>query len=592
MLKVYRSLLNIGVYDDIPAYEANRVRFANFLEMFAQAFYIFYFVFGIFIESRFFMVVSGFLIIAGALGLYLNKFRYYNLSRFILLSSLSIALLAVCNVLNAGSYFGLFFFPVFVSYALYYDLRHDLPYAAVNVAISLFCAIGSYTFPHQWIMAVNLSPGVVEVIHYTNYTLSIGVTITYIVYIIGQVNKSGRELMALYQESERQRAELNEAKQKAEAAFQAKSIFLSNMSHELRTPLNGIIGTVHLLLQEPMLAEQKEHYNVLKYSSEHMLGLINDVLDFSKMEAGKMEMNQESFNLKKSLNKIYTIFKQRFDEKGIAFDFIIDRSLDKNFDADETKLRQVLTNLIGNALKFTLTGQVVCTARLVSGNSQTAEIYFSVQDTGIGMSKDKQQIVFHAFSQGESATTRRFGGTGLGLAISSRIVQMFCGSLEVSSEEGMGSNFFFTAKLPVSQATTSFVNESRVSTLGSLKGLRVLIAEDSAVNMMIARKFLQRWDVQIVEATNGRKALEQFGQNEFDVLLIDLDMPMMDGYEAVAEIRKNNKSIPAIAFTAAVIPNMKETLTQKGFTDFLQKPFRPEDLHKKIAHYYTAPSFI
>ncbi|MFL5788080.1 MAG: ATP-binding protein, partial [Flavisolibacter sp.] len=320
-------------------------------------------------------------------------------------------------------------------------------------------------------------------------------------------------------------------------------------------------------------------------SSEHMLSVVNDVLDFSKIEAGKMELLNDAFNLKTLLDKVHTVFKNQFDDKKVAFEFKVDLSLDKYFKGDETRLRQVLTNLIGNALKFTDKGKVECVAQLVSSDSQNANIYFSVQDTGIGMSIEKQQIIFEAFNQGESSTTRRFGGTGLGLTISKKIVSMLGGDLRVESEPGEGSHFFFTIQMPISQENRAFVNEKKVSTLDSLKGTRVLVAEDSPVNMTITHKFLERWDVTIHEATNGLEAVQFFNENEYDLVLIDLDMPIMDGYEALAEIRKVSQNIPAIAFTAAVLPNMKEHLTSKGFNDFLQKPFRPEDLHRKISMY-------
>lgn len=201
------------------------------------------------------------------------------------------------------------------------------------------------------------------------------------------------------------------------------------------------------------------------------------------------------------------------------------------------------------------------------------------------MTQEHQQTIFDAFNQAETSTTRRYGGTGLGLTISKKIVIKMGGDLNLHSEKGKGSCFYFSIMMPFVQNKKPFVNENNVSVLPGLKGTRVLVAEDSSVNMTITCKFLQRWDVIIHEAVNGQEAVELFRQNEYDLVLIDLDMPVMDGYEALIEIRKVNRDIPAIAFTAAVLPQMKEFLTGKGFNDFLQKPFRPEDLHKKISKY-------
>jgi len=371
----------------------------------------------------------------------------------------------------------------------------------------------------------------------------------------------------------------------------AKSRFLSNISHEMRTPLNGIVGTVNLMLQEPSLPEQKQNLEVLKYSSEHMLSVVNDVLDYSKIEAGKMELSNDAFNMKIVLEKIYTVFKNQFQHKKVEFGFDIDPALDKFFKGDETRLRQVLTNLIGNAHKFTEKGAVQIEAKLVGSDSLGADIYFSVQDTGIGMTKDQQKLIFEAFNQGETSTTRRFGGTGLGLTISKKIVTMLGGDLKLTSEPGRGSRFFFTIRMAFSQFNNGFVNEKRVSKLESLKGIRVLVAEDSPVNMTITRKFLERWEVAVHEATNGQEAVQLFQKNEYDLVLIDLDMPVMDGYEALVEIQKINQAVPAIAFTAAVLPNMREHLAMKGYNDFLQKPFRPEDLHKIIVRFCLNKTF-
>jgi CheY-like chemotaxis protein/two-component sensor histidine kinase len=367
--------------------------------------------------------------------------------------------------------------------------------------------------------------------------------------------------------------------------MKTKTQFLSHMSHELRTPLNAIIGTSNLLLDEDRLEQQEEHLQMLKNSSEHMLHLVNDVLDYSKIEADMMKIEKIAFDGKLFFDKIQSMFQNQFKTKGIVLKMDIEETLYRNFISDETKLSQVLCNLISNALKFTESGEVTLTAKLEKSTSKKAMVSFSVKDSGIGISNKHQELVFLSFTQGDKSTTRKFGGTGLGLSISKKMVELLKGELKVDSKLGNGSEFYFTVPLGVSINNKQFVNEKTMKTLKNLENLNVLIAEDNGINMMIVRKFLNKWSISPTEAINGVEAIQKFDKAKHDVLLIDLEMPEMDGYETIAEIRRTNKDIPVIAFTAAMYDNMHNDLLSHGFTDYLQKPFKPEDLHGKIAQY-------
>lgn len=378
--------------------------------------------------------------------------------------------------------------------------------------------------------------------------------------------------------------ELMKAKQKAETASRAKTRFLSNMSHELRTPLNGIVGASNLLLQEQYLPEQVPHLEILKFSSEHMMVLINEILDFNKIESGRFELENVPLNIKAFLRKLETQFSIQAQRKGLQFILDLDDTLETEFLTDETRLNQIFSNLLSNAIKFTHAGSITLGARKLSSTSKKSVIQFMVQDTGIGIPAHKQQEIFEIFTQADTDTTRKYGGTGLGLAISKKLVGLFSGELLLESEEGKGSTFYFTLELEINENAKLYIDAEKSRQLPGFDRLKVLIAEDNAVNMSVARKFLTKWGIEVHEAVNGREAVDKFrqGTGTFDLVLIDLEMPEMDGITALSEIRKIQSSVPAIAFTAAVYEDMRIDLMKKGFMEVVPKPFRPEDLHNKI----------
>lgn len=385
--------------------------------------------------------------------------------------------------------------------------------------------------------------------------------------------------------------EILKAKEKAEKAAQIKSRFLSNMSHELRTPLNAIIGTTNLVLQEEYLPSQRQSFEVLKYSSEHMMHLVNDILDFSKIEAGKMQLENSQFSLKSFLQKVVTSFSPSVTAKQLEFKVQIDENTDLEIYGDEMRLNQIMNNLLSNALKFTKEGTIEVAVRTVALKSSSAEVYFSVTDTGIGIPQAKIRQIFESFTQADIETTRKYGGTGLGLAITQRIVEQMGGALKVNSEPDKGSAFYFTLSFNITKQQRPYVDEDKLKNLSSLDGLRILLAEDNPINMMVAKRFLEKWNIEVISAENGLIAVDLFHKNKPDLLLVDLEMPEMDGAQTVAEIRKTHPTIPIIAFTAATYENIRQDLLDKGFNDYVPKPFKPEELHKKIQQYAAASGF-
>jgi PAS domain S-box-containing protein len=369
------------------------------------------------------------------------------------------------------------------------------------------------------------------------------------------------------------------AKEKAEKATQVKSRFLSNMSHELRTPLNAIIGTTNILNQEDCLPAQQEYLTVLKHSSEHILELINDILDISKIEAGKMELESIEFNFQNFIQKVIAPFQATLSPQ-LTLISKIDPELQMVIIGDETRLQQVLNNLLSNAKKFTSSGSITLTTKLFNRTEKNVSIYFEVTDTGIGIKPSKMKQIFESFTQANTETTRKYGGTGLGLSISTSLVQKMGGQLVAESEFGKGSTFKFTLTFGIGNSNLAV--DTPILYLKSLEGYKVMIAEDNSINMMVANKFLTKWNLEVDQAVNGIEALQLYHKNHYDLLLIDLEMPEMDGKEAVRRIRQTNTQIPIIAFTAAVYANMEEDLHQRGFSGFVSKPFKPEQLHSKI----------
>lgn len=373
-----------------------------------------------------------------------------------------------------------------------------------------------------------------------------------------------------------------QAKGRAEKAAAAKARFMSNMSHELRTPLNAIIGTTYLLIQDQELLQHTDHFKILKNSSEHMLQLVNEVLDFSKLDEGKLEFISEPFDLTLSMQQAADSFATVMKQKNVQMLMDIGSLPDgQKLVGDEMRLKQVILNLLSNAVKFTETGSVTLQTHVMKVTRTAAEIYFAVSDTGIGIAPEKLNIIFESFTQADAETTRKYGGSGLGLSICKELVKKMGGDLRVTSEIGKGSCFYFTLLLPFRQRVM-IVPKEELQGLKKLTGIRILLAEDNVVNRKIALRFLNSWGAIIDTAENGKIAWDLFREKTYDLLLVDLEMPLMDGKQLLAEIRSINKEIPVIAFTAAVYENMYDDLRKHGFNSYLHKPFRPDEMHRNI----------
>lgn len=372
------------------------------------------------------------------------------------------------------------------------------------------------------------------------------------------------------------------ARDQAEKASKAKGDFLSVMSHEIRTPLNAIIGIAHLMMHEPLPPNQVENLKTLNLSAENLLNLINDILDYSRIEEGKLELSLKKVNLRDLVNNIRLSHRMRAQEAGNSLMVTFDPWLATTVWADEVRLGQILNNLVSNAVKFTNNGTIRIELFVERTAGEEMDVRFSITDTGIGIETEKQAVIFEHFSQADSEITRKYGGSGLGLTIVKRLLKLMRSDISLESSPGNGSKFYFTLRLKTDLNESNQHHSGNALQVKDLDGIKILLVEDVEFNVMVAKKMLSNWKAQVEVAENGEIAVEKAREQDFDLILMDLQMPVMDGYTATREIRTFNQEVPIIALTAFASSDVENMSMDVGMNAFLSKPFKPTDLYEVI----------
>ena len=379
--------------------------------------------------------------------------------------------------------------------------------------------------------------------------------------------------------------EMQLAKEKAEKASLAKAQFLSTITHELRTPLYAVTGLTHLLLEEDPKEQQKEHLNSLKFSGEYLLSLINNILDLNKLEANKVEIEKTTFSLKKRINDVLVALKKSADDRKNTLRLEYDDSVPDKLVCDSLKLSQVFINLIGNSVKFTQNGEVVIRISKLDQNKQKVKLNFEIEDNGVGISKKKQKSIFENFSQASLQINRKFGGTGLGLSIVKNLLELMGGKIQLESQLGKGSKFWFNLNFNISDEFKEEENQSNVTydvDYGALENKNVLVVEDNKINQMITKKILEKNKMICEVADNGMDAVNMVKEKNYDVVLMDIHMPGISGIEATQKIREFDKNLPIIALTAVTIDENLDDFYRAGFNEIIPKPFKTEEFFEKI----------
>ncbi|MBI1183112.1 response regulator [bacterium] len=527
----------------------------------------------------------GALFLTNALMYYFSRYRRVRSQKFRLIFLLSSFAALALSLYNNNGLLGVTPYYLLLTYMIYltvFRMRYHIALSSLMLLLVFGAAVWQYQ--SETLLHTEITQSLVTLLLTLFFSLGL------INYLRMNYSLEKRKVLETNKELAASQVATRKAMEEAISASKAKAEFLSTMSHEIRTPMNAVIGMTHLLLQENPREEQMDNLQTLKFSAESLLALINDILDFSKIEAGKIAFEKIEFSLKDLVRSVKEALAVKAHDKGINLHVMLDDNLPEVVMADPTRLTQILNNLVGNAVKFTQKGSVTIELKVIKRVDKLVNINFSVIDTGIGIPTEQQEKIFEKFSQASTSTTREFGGTGLGLSITKRLLELQDSEIKLISVPGKGTTFSFELQMETGESfKRKTLANIDLKMFSSLKGLKVLLVDDNKTNVLIARKFLTKWDIEVDEAYDGQSAYEKVANNCYDLALMDLQMPIMDGIGATKKIRQlqnpTKANLPIIALTASAMLEEQEAIFASGMNDFVSKPFNPGDLYKKIVQH-------